>query len=178
MSVNEKAIPSLPVQAESYMLDGGWLCMLHEGRVLRSRHTGLDGQEINPVAVLYAEKLCRRLNREIGLDGSWLVGLTDFAAVDPDDTIIIGQALRVDPKRLLMIFADADGDTQFVVDTEDDFIDWLMYEDQYVADCFQAFMKTRENEKELEITPADKIKAALGERSADPSASPDNTLSD
>lgn len=110
---------------------------------------------------LFAKEMCKVLNAEIGFDGIWAVGWTDY---------IIPMAA---PRRAFFAFFDADIDLQFVVDTDDPIIIMVNNPLSYVHQCAQAFQAYREHVKATEVSADQIIKQALGQKSVDPNDMPE-----
>lgn len=154
--VNEQALSALPLQLHPYIIGKGWVCTLTAGKLVTSK-----GNPLPPEMRVFAIELCVRLNTELHLDGAWAVGWTDFAASDGF------------PKRLLMAYIDKDGDLIFVVDAEDPFLIMVAYVDDYIEQCAQAYTHTQGHLADVGVNQNQRIKAALGQESKDPSAEAD-----
>jgi hypothetical protein len=111
----------------------------------------------------YATDLCTKLNREIAFDGKWIVA---FCELD----LAIGLF-----RHLAMLFADQDGDVQFVVDSDESFETQVRGVDAYVQQCAEAHAAWREMIRDVDVSPQQRIMAAQGEGSADLRAMPDVT---
>ncbi len=154
-SVSEAALAALPLQLDTFLIGKGWVCTTTAGKLIESRGNAHD----LPIEMrMFAVELCERLNSEIALDGRWAVGWTDFS---PSDGF---------PKRAFMAYLDHDGDLIFIVDIEDPFLLMVGSVDDYIDQATQAFYQARTYAHDAGVTPDQRIKAALGEESRDPTA--------
>ena len=76
------------------------------------------------------------------------------------------------PQRFVLLWKDPDGDVPFTIDNDERYLMQLRIPlEEWVSDAEQAWLAWRELNKKMDIRPQDQIKAALGEPSADSSAS-------
>lgn len=156
--VNDHALPALTGQIAPFIIGKGWVCAISAAGLVESKGTAPD------LAIemrIFATELCERLNRDLHLDGSWVVGWTDFS---PSDGF---------PKRLIMAYLDRDGDLIFLVDAEDPFLIMLASVDEYMNQCQAAYDHAHAHVADVGVTETQRIKAALGEESQDPGAEGD-----
>lgn len=154
-SINEAALAALPLQLDTFVIGKAWVCTATAGHLIESKGNAHD----LPLEMrLWAIQLCERLNDEIGLDGRWAVGWTDFS---PNDGF---------PKRAFMAHLDHDGDLIFIVDIEDPFLIMVGALDDYVDQAAQAHKSTQGHLADVGVKPDQRIKAALGQQSQDPTA--------
>ena len=153
-------VAGLPAQAKAAHIEGAWwVCFWQGGR--REPECRRKGMIVPTVEqILYAKNLCRKLNRELHLGGMWL---TAWAEPEP--------ATRV-PQRFVLLWKDPDGDVPFTLDNEETYLQQLRIPlEEWVSDAEEAWLAFRDLNKKMDIRPQDQIKAALGEPSADSSAS-------
>lgn len=107
-----------------------------------------------------AEQFCLDLNKDLHHDGKWTVTWYGF------------DFLRARYTKIAWSFFDADDDLQFTVDADDGFLAVFMSIGDRMQHCEDAYNQWRETLKLNDIRPQDTIKAALGEKSKDPTAAP------
>jgi hypothetical protein len=157
-SVSEAALAALPLQLDTFLIGKGWVCTTTAGMLIESRGNAHD----LPLEMrMFAVELCERLNREIALDGRWAVGWTDFS---PSDGF---------PKRAFMAFLDQDGDLILIIDIEDPFLIMVGSADDYLDQAAEAHGRAQGHLADVGVKPDQRIKAALGEPSRDPTAEAD-----
>ena len=152
-------VAGLRSQAEAAHIAGAWWVCFWQGgaREPESRQKGTIRPTIEQI--LYAKKVCRKLNTELHLGGMWL---TAWAEPAPADHV---------PQRFVILWKDPDGDVPFTVDSDDPYFKLIGIPlEEWLADAEQAWQAFREINKKMDIRPQDQIKAALGEPSADSSA--------
>lgn len=104
---------------------------------------------------VFARELCELLNREVWRDGQWLV-------------VWAKPGWNSKPRKLTMAWKDQDGDVPFVVEDEHDPIVIQAWgKDRLVEMAENAYQAWQAHEKDVGITPDQKIKAAQGEPSRD-----------
>ena len=153
-------VAGLPAQAEAAHITGAWWVCFWQGgqREPEFRSKGL----INPTVeqTLYAKNLCRKLNRELHLGGMWLT-----AWAEPSIQYLV-------PHRFIVLWKDPDGDMPFTLDNDEPYAYQLRIPlEEWVSDAEEAWLTYQEINKKMDIRPQDQIKAALGQPSADSSAS-------
>ncbi len=156
-SVSEAALAALPLQLDTFLIGKGWVCTVTAGQVINSKGCGDLPLEMR----VFAIELCKRLNFEAALNGRWAVGWTDFS---PSDGF---------PKRAFMAYLDQDGDLIFIVDIEDPFLIMVGSVDDYIDQAVQAYFRTKGHLADVGVKAEQRIKAALGEPSRDPTAEAD-----
>jgi hypothetical protein len=111
---------------------------------------------------VFAEDICRALNREIDQGGSWLFQWTH---PNPDKLLVISLA-DTDFERFHMIWLDRDGDPQFFITNDDPFLTVVREPaSKWLADAVEAWMRAREMiDGWLDPSPAQQFKAVQGER--------------
>lgn len=107
--------------------------------------TRAKGYEAGMAEASMATFLLQKLNKEIALDGMWVVSITD------------------DGDRFIMVWFDGDGDAQFTVEVDMDEIpleDWT----HWVQSCMEAWECWHENMRQVLAPKADQLfKKAQGQ---------------
>lgn len=154
-SVSEAALAALPLQLDTFLIGKGWVCTTTAGKLIESKGNAHD----LPLEMrMFAIELCEHLNHALALDGRWAVGWTDFSSSDGF------------PKRAFMAFLDQDGDLIFIVDIEDPFLIMVTSIDDYIDQAGEAHIRTLGHLADVGVKADQRIKAALGEPSRDPTA--------
>lgn len=135
--------------------------------------TNRAGHAIFPIVAQkqWARDLLTRLNRHVDFDGSWIVAWSDPVMVVPPAGYDLSGAgrMRPIPARCSWLHKDADGDVNFVVDTEDSLTDILRSDlDERVQHAAIAHQEYRSLLKDVGIDKRNMRKAALGQAPTDP----------
>ena len=108
-----------------------------------------------------ARDLLRYLNKEVWLDGSWIISWVDGGH-------------RQIPQRLVMLFKDKDGDVVFTVGVEESMTRLEKWDVRdYAANAEAAFLQYHEFLDRSGVKSEHMIKRAQGQQSVDPGAAPD-----
>lgn len=118
------------------------------------------GPEPDPMRKAIAEELLRWLNKEVWLDGQWVVCWCDFRLETACYT------------RLAWCFLDKDNDLLFEVETDEPPEVIMLTIPDRVEHAMQAWMEWKQTMQDVGVRPEHTIKAALGQKSADPTAQP------
>lgn len=163
----KKLVVKLPELLLPTAPDGFWLAIpLEPGKVFE---VGVRAGGMDITRALFAHELVKKLNAEIGNDGVWCVGFTDWPL--QARIIIPGVNDQPGPRRLLMPWFDRDMDLIGVVDAEDHLGTMVLSHDDYVEQCSEALKRWGRWFRDMDIKQGrDTIAATLGQKSADDTA--------
>jgi hypothetical protein len=139
---------------------------LEDGRLLIEREKGKPswigkrGPDLDASRETFARDFLKKLNKELWLDGMWAVGWVNWTFQKAAYT------------ECVWIYLDKDMDVQFVVNCDDSIEIMWNHVHEYMDQCVAAYMVWREQLKIVGVRPEQKIKAAIGQASADKSADP------
>lgn len=110
-------------------------------------HVRDNGLTVHVTQQAFAHRLIRILNKEVWLDGAWVVGWTHGG------------------NRLMIIYIDADGDPQFTIENDEPVSVIMSVEPlKYAEDAWDAYHLWKENRKALDLRPDETFKRAQGEK--------------
>lgn len=139
---------------------------VNDGRMLIEREKGKPmwvgkrGPELDISRSTFARDFLKKLNRELWLDGMWAIAWCNWTFQKAAYT------------ECSFIYLDKDMDVQFVVTCEDPIETMWNSIDDYMDQCVAAWATWREQLQIVGVKPDQKIKAAIGQASADKRADP------
>lgn len=115
-----------------------------------------------PMQAMFCRDLGLALNRHLGHDGAWIVGL-----VNPMPLLVIDQAgAGRDYERAVVMWVDADGDPQFTMEIEDEW--WrILYcgPDAWIEKAEEAWRRWHHHMRDvLDPRPGETYKRAKGQK--------------
>jgi hypothetical protein len=138
----------------------------HDGRLLIEREKGKriwigkKGPDLDISRKQFAEDFLKKLNRELWLDGMWAVCWTNWTFQ------------RAHYTECHWLYLDKDMDVQFLVTCEEPIEVMWNNMDHWMDNCVAAWETWRETLQIVGVKPGQKIKAAIGQASADKRADP------